>query len=75
MADFLLHRFCPPELGYYIKRVECVAVDGMIPSYSTGDNMVCDKDLGSICMNSDNFPVQCQDYMIRYVCHQTCVSK
>lgn len=49
-------------------KIECVTVDGDIPSYSSGEMLTCYPDSGLVCRNADNFPVDCQDYKIRYHC-------
>ncbi|KAK3108253.1 hypothetical protein FSP39_004202 [Pinctada imbricata] len=65
-----LARFCPGNVGV-ISKIECQTTYG-IPSYSSGDVAICDKASGFVCYNSDNFPVDCQDYQIRYLCHEIC---
>ena len=56
--------FCP---GGNITKIECETVDD-IPSYSSGDISTCSVSSGFVCYNADNFPIQCQDYKIRYFC-------
>ncbi|KAK3611486.1 hypothetical protein CHS0354_039099 [Potamilus streckersoni] len=53
-----------------IASVECKTTNN-IPYYSTGDVMYCDMASGVQCNTADNFPVGCQDYMIRYQCEET----
>lgn len=50
-------------------KIECVTVDGDIPSYSSGEMLTCYADSGLVCRNADNFPVDCQNYKIRYHCN------
>lgn len=54
--------------GGTVDKIECVTVDGDIPSYSSGEMLTCYPDSGLVCRNADNFPVDCQDYKIRYHC-------
>ncbi|WAR09835.1 CRAM-like protein [Mya arenaria] len=50
--------------------VECKTIDN-IPSYSAGDfGFKCDIANGATCVAMDNFPIGCQDYMIRYQCQE-----
>ncbi|WAQ93441.1 EDIL3-like protein [Mya arenaria] len=50
--------------------VECKTIDN-IPSYSAGDfGFKCDITNGATCVAMDNFPIGCQDYMIRYQCRE-----
>ncbi|WAR09825.1 MFGM-like protein [Mya arenaria] len=50
--------------------VECKTIHN-IPSYSTGDfGIKCDITNGATCEALDNFPIGCQDYMIRYQCQE-----
>ncbi|XP_052248669.1 mucin-5AC-like isoform X9 [Dreissena polymorpha] len=51
--------------------VECQTINN-IPFFSTGDfGTVCNISHGLICSSTENFPVGCNDYMIRYQC-QSC---
>ena len=56
--------FC---IGGKVTAIECVTVDG-IQSYSSGERVTCDANDGLSCRNSDNFPVPCSDYKVRYFC-------
>ncbi|WAR14240.1 HMCT-like protein [Mya arenaria] len=50
--------------------VECKTINN-IPSYSAGDfGFKCDITNGATCVAKDNFPIGCQDYMIRYQCQE-----
>ncbi|XP_041367296.1 uncharacterized protein LOC121381939 [Gigantopelta aegis] len=59
-----LVKFCS---GGEITEIECMTTDG-ISSNSAGEVMQCNKNIGLRCENSDNFPIQCSDYKIRYFC-------
>jgi hypothetical protein len=50
--------------------VECQTIN-KIPSYSAGDlGTTCDLANGIVCKGMDNYPIGCQDYMIRYQCQE-----
>ncbi|KAK3611484.1 hypothetical protein CHS0354_039096 [Potamilus streckersoni] len=65
MTPIEIKSFCSGK----IIAVECQSVNG-IPSYSTGDQMTCDVSQGAFCNGMDNYPVGCQDYMVRYQCEE-----
>ncbi|XP_033761396.1 mucin-5AC-like [Pecten maximus] len=56
---------CP---GGSLERIECYSIDMNAPSYSTGEVIQCTTDVGLKCLDSDNFPVPCSNYKIRYYC-------
>ena len=52
----------------HITRIECETTGG-IPFYSAGAmGTTCDIKDGFICKNSENYPVPCEDYKVRYYC-------
>ena len=57
-------KFCP---GGEITDIECVTKEG-ISSYSAGEIITCNKNVGLKCENKDNDPIPCSDYKIRYFC-------
>jgi len=59
-----LAKLCP---GGKITSIECVTTYG-IASYSAGEIMQCSMENGAMCINSDNAPLPCSDYKIRYYC-------
>ncbi|KAL3831915.1 hypothetical protein ACJMK2_023609 [Sinanodonta woodiana] len=65
MTPMEIKSFCSGK----ITAVECQSVNG-IPSYSTGDQMTCDVSQGAFCNGMDNYPIGCQDYMVRYQCEE-----
>lgn len=65
MTDAEKAQFCP---GGNVTKVECHAVDGDIPSYSSGEILTCYPDQGLACNNADNFPMPCSDYKARFFC-------
>ena len=56
--------FC---IGGIVNRIECITSDG-IASYSSGEQIMCSLQNGLVCNNSDNAPLPCSDYKIRYFC-------
>lgn len=65
MTDAEKAQFCP---GGNVTKAECHAVDGDIPSYSSGEILTCYPDQGLACNNADNFPMPCSDYKARFFC-------
>ena len=61
------HNFCKDGK---ITKIECYSVDLQAYSESTGAILTCDLDKGLVCRTSDNFPVPCDDYQIRYYCEK-----
>lgn len=59
-----LAKLCP---GGKITSIECTTVTG-IASYSSGEVMECTMEGGAVCRNADNYPMNCNDYKIRYYC-------
>lgn len=59
--------FCPTGK---IASIECQTAYG-VSSTSAGEKMQCTVEGGAVCLNSDNFPVPCSDYKIRYYCQCT----
>ncbi|KAK3611483.1 hypothetical protein CHS0354_039095 [Potamilus streckersoni] len=65
MTDIEKKTFCSDGL---ITRIECETVAG-IPVYSSGSvGTTCNVNSGFTCKNSDNFPVPCEDFRVRYYC-------
>ncbi|KAL4222951.1 Mucin-5B [Mactra antiquata] len=58
--------FCPSGT---LVTVECATADNT-PWYETGEILACSVENGLECINDDNFPYGCQDYMIRYQCEE-----
>ncbi|KAH3845741.1 hypothetical protein DPMN_088024 [Dreissena polymorpha] len=61
--------FCPYGT---LTAIECLTTNGT-QSYSTGEFQLkspptCTMEGGSVCLNSDNDPITCSDYQIRYYC-------
>jgi len=50
-----------------INRIECETTNG-ISHFSSGEKLTCDILSGLTCRNSDNYPVPCNDYKVRYFC-------
>ena len=50
-----------------ITDIECETMDG-VGYFSSGERLTCDVDNGLICKNEDNFPIECNDYRVRYRC-------
>jgi hypothetical protein len=64
MTSSELAAFCP---GGTITHVDCMTVDN-IEYFSSGEILTCDANNGLVCNNTDNDPVPCSDYKIRYEC-------
>lgn len=59
------YHFCN---GGNITKVECYSVSMEAPAESSGEILVCTPSKGLVCDDSDNFPIPCGDYKIRYYC-------
>lgn len=59
-----LTTFCP---GGRITDIECKTIND-IEYYSSGETLTCTVETGLICLNTDNDPIGCNDYQIRYKC-------
>ena len=64
MTTTELAAFC---IGGKVTSIECVTESG-IASYSSGEKLTCDLNDGLSCRNSDNAPIPCSDYKVRYYC-------
>ncbi|XP_021374153.1 mucin-5AC-like [Mizuhopecten yessoensis] len=62
-----LEDFC---IGGKVTKIECYTSDEVnpIPFYSTGEIVTCNVASGLTCLNSENYPIDCNDYKIRYYC-------
>ena len=48
--------------------IECATLSGA-PASSTGENVICDKDKGLICVNGDQKDGKCNyDYKVKFSC-------
>ncbi|KAL8604894.1 hypothetical protein ACOMHN_028522 [Nucella lapillus] len=57
-------QLCP---GGQLVEIDCQTTSG-IEYYSSGEVVTCDLNTGLLCSNTDNFPITCQDYQVRYKC-------
>ncbi|WAQ93448.1 EDIL3-like protein [Mya arenaria] len=48
-----------------VSRIECMTSDGTA-SYSSGEIMQCTIEGGAVCLTTDNAPMPCSDFKIRY---------
>lgn len=67
MTEAELKSFCP---NGYVTDVRCQTIEGL-PSYTAGDVMTCTVQDGAVCKSEDNYPIDCQDYMVQYYCNCT----
>jgi hypothetical protein len=65
-AEFMKsNHFCS---GGTVTKVECYSVTMDAPAESSGEIITCNAERGLVCDDSDNFPIPCGDYKIRYYC-------
>ncbi|XP_067650638.1 mucin-5AC-like [Haliotis asinina] len=60
-----LDRHCA---GGSVGEVECQTVKENMAFYLSGDIVTCDAQTGLSCKHSDNTPMKCHDYKIRFKC-------